>query len=131
MSTSACSRASAQQLPLGRDAVGEPAVALQRVRPADALEAADQHLVVGVDEHHARVEAALLAAPCTAPVRSVENARLRTSSTIAVRRAGAAGRVRQLGHLQHQRLRQVVDDVVADVLQRPRHRAAAAARDTR
>src|SRR3712207_8612662 len=47
-----------EQLALGRDAVGQPPLALQRVGAAHALEAADEHLVVGVDEHHARGEAA-------------------------------------------------------------------------
>ena len=117
-----------QQLPLGGDAVGEPAVALQRMWPADAFEPPDQHLVVGVDEDDPRVETALPQRLDRAgevggerPAAHVEHHRG------APRRA--AGRVRQLGHVEHQRLRQVVDDVVADVFQGPGHRAAAATGD--
>ena len=44
----------AQQRPLGGDAVDQPAAALQRVGPADALEPAHQHLVGGLQEQHPR-----------------------------------------------------------------------------
>ena len=43
----------AQQLALGSDPVHDPAVFLQRMRAADALEPADQGLVAGLEEHHA------------------------------------------------------------------------------
>jgi hypothetical protein len=115
-----------EQLALGGDPVGETAVALQRVRPPDALEAPDQHVVVGVDEHHPRREAPL-------PQRvggAGQVGRERAAADVEDHRgeAGrAAGLVGELCHVEHQRLRQVVDDVEADVLQRPGHGAAAAA----
>ena len=49
----------AEELPLGLDAVEQPALALQRVRPADALEAADQGLVGGVEEDQVGAPAGL------------------------------------------------------------------------
>ena len=42
----------AQQLGVGGDAVAHPAVALQRVRPPDTVEPADQRLVGRLEEHH-------------------------------------------------------------------------------
>ena len=42
----------AQQFALGRDAVGDPAGALQRVRPPLAVEPAHQRVLGGLEEHH-------------------------------------------------------------------------------
>ena len=129
MSTSACSRASAQQLALGGDAVGQPAVALQRVRPAHALEPADQHLVVGVDEHHPRAGSRARAAP--GPRRPGRWRRRGCARRAPSRCAGPRRRPACASSAMSsmQRLRQVVDHVVADVLQRPGDRAAPAAGD--
>ena len=49
----------AQQRALAGDAVDEPVVALQRVRPADRLEAAHQRVVGRLEEQHPRAHAAL------------------------------------------------------------------------
>jgi hypothetical protein len=48
-----CGRRSA----LAQDPVDQPPLALQRVRPAHALEAAHQGLVAGLQEQHPRVDA--------------------------------------------------------------------------
>jgi hypothetical protein len=117
-----------EQLTLGGDALGQPAAALQRMRSPDVLEATDQHLVVGVDEHDARREAPLLErlhgpgqVGGERPAAHVEHHR-----GVPGR---AAGLVCQLGHVQHQRLGQVVHDVVPDVLQGAGNRATTATRD--
>src|SRR2546430_17226174 len=96
------------------------------MRPPYALEPADQHLGVRVDEDDPRGEALVLErldrpgqVGGERPAAYVEHHR-RTPG-------GTPGPVCQLGHVQHQRLGQVVHDVVADVLQGAGHRTAASA----
>src|SRR5690606_33502476 len=110
------------------DAVGEPAVALQRVRAAYALEPADQHLVVRVDEHHLGREAALGQLADGAGQVGGEDvaAHVQHHGGAPDRRTGPLG---QLGQVQQERLGQVVHHVEPDVLQGPGHRAAAATGD--
>ena len=71
---------------LGRDAVDEPAVALQRVLAPVGLVAADQHLVAGVHVDAPAGGARPRPGRGAPPARSLENARLRTSTTAANRR---------------------------------------------
>jgi hypothetical protein len=117
-----------EEAALGGDAVGEHAVALERVGAADLLEAADDHVVVGVDEHQVGFEAALAEVLDDAHEVGHERARAHVEDHRGPADLLAAGGG-QLGGLADERLREVVDDVVADVLQCARHGRAPAARD--
>ena len=64
-----------EQLALAHDAVEQPALALQRVRAADRLEPADQHLVGGVQEHQRRGAQPRSRSSASALCRSVEERR--------------------------------------------------------
>jgi hypothetical protein len=105
-----------QELPLGGDPVDEPAAALQRVGPADALEAADQHRVGGLQEQHPRTVPTLVQVADHAAQVGGEGPAAHVDDD---RDAGhLAGRpAAQVDHRRDQRRRQVVHHVVAQVLQ--------------
>ena len=72
-----------QQFALGGDAVEDPAAALQRVRAPALLEAADQDVVVGVQEQHPEGDAAGLEGARARPGCPRTASLLRTSITTA------------------------------------------------
>ena len=111
---------------LGGDAVEDRAVALQRVRPADGLEPADQRRVVRLEEEQpqlrpvaGRVRVAVLQLREQLAAAHVDDDRDAGEALV-----GVAGEVEQ--RPQHLR-RQVVDDVPAEVLEGVAHRRAAGA----
>ena len=108
----------AQRLALGLDAVEQPAVALERVRAADALEPAHERLVGGVEEDEVRVPAGVAQRGETRLQLGVERPgpHVDDRGDLEVGDAGVAHLARELGHRREQLGRQVVDDVVAAVL---------------
>ena len=107
----------AQQLPLGRDAVGDPAGALQRVRPPLAVEPAHQRVLGSLEVDHARGRAARA---------EVADRRLQVGAERAAAHVDhrghpddrAVGPGREVDHGRQQAGRQVVDHEPAQVLER-------------
>ena len=130
MTRSASARRSRSSSRSRRDAVEQPAAALQRVRPADALEAADQHLVGGLEEEHARARSPRSRSAASAAGRSAKNARGRARRPPTAIRWSLPPRVRagaSSASVASSSGRQVVDDVPAEVLQDVGRRAPAGA----
>ena len=118
----------AEQRALAHEAVEDAARALQRVRAAAALEPADQHVVAGLEEQHAQVDAVGRATRCERPsARSSNILPPRTSTTTASRAIVGRRPAPASTACGEQRGRQVVDDEPAEVLQRPCRGGAAGA----
>src|SRR5208282_409215 len=107
----------AQQFALGRDAVGDPAVALHRVRPPLAVEPAHQRLLGGLEVDHPGGGAARA---------EVADGRLQIGAERAAAHVDhrshpgdrAVGPGREVDHGGQQARRQVVDHEPAQVLER-------------
>ena len=115
-----------QHGPLGGDAVDQSPLALQRMRPADVLESAHQHLVARLEEQHARPQSALgqLDDHAAQVGREGPAADVHDDGDPGDRALGAAA---ELDHRADQLGRQVVDDEVAEVLEALGRGAAAGA----
>src|SRR6476661_8253808 len=120
-----------EQLALALDAVEEPAVTLQRVRAADALETPHEGLVGRVEEHEAGSLAPGAGRPDGVrelgeppPGADVDDDGDLLQVCLGVARPGL---VAQLGEMAEQLGRQVVDDEPAQVLEDVGGRAAAGA----
>ena len=110
-------------LALALEAVEQPAAALERVRPAGGLLAADEHVVGGLEEEQRRRPAGHLLV--AVGLQRVEERPRPHVDHDRDRLLDAAAVVDEAYDVAHQRRREVVDHEVAEVLELLGRRAAA------